>query len=180
MKKNSMEHKGLIIIIIIIILGVLLYLSNENLSFSTYNDSGMYFQYPSSDWKLSDNNSSPLIINTKINGERITIQKFVHQNSVEAYGTGATNELEQAELYVKEDNYIGNLTNNKTNINYHYYVTYTNIPNGFGGLITSESVIYLFEKNGNAYVINGYFSVDPTLDNSTNIKAMNTILETIK
>jgi hypothetical protein len=58
-------------------------------------------------------------------------------------------------------------------------VTYTNIPNGFGGNITSESVVYLFEKNGNAYDINGYFLVDPTIDNSTNIQTMNTILETI-
>lgn len=175
-----MKYKRLIISILVIFSGIFLYLSATSLFFSTYNESGVYFQYPSNDWKLSDNNSSPLIISTKISGDRITVIKFEHKNSVEAYGTGATNELEQGELYVKESTYIGNLTNNKKNIVYRYYVTYTNIPNDFGGNLTTENIIYLFEKNGNAYVINGYFTVDPSLDNSTNINAMNTILETIK
>ena len=181
-----MKSKEFIIFTIIVLLGVLFYLFNENLSFSTYNDSGVYFQYPSYDWKQSDNSSLPLIDSTKINGVRLTVQKFVHLNSVQAYGTGATNELQQGELYVKGDKYvggdryIGNLKDNKTNIVYRYYVTYTNIPNDFGGNITIESVIYLFEKNGNAYDINGHFTVDPTIDNSTDINAMNTILETIK
>ena len=82
-------------------------------------------------------------------------------------------------MYVKNDRYIGNLKDNKTNIVYRYYVTYMSIPNSFGGNITLESVVYLFEKNGNAYDINGYFTVDPTINNSTDIQAMNSILETI-
>ena len=174
-----MKSKGFIILIIFLISCVLLVLFIENFSFSTYNNNGIYFQYPSNDWKLSDNNSIPLIISTNINGDRIIVQKFKHLNSVSAYGTGATNELQQGELYVKDDNYIGNLTDNKTNIIYRYYITYITIPNDFGGNITSESVVYLFEKNGNAYDINGYFTVDPTIDNSTDIQTMNTILETI-
>jgi hypothetical protein len=179
MEDNVMKTKGFIIFIIFLISSGLLYLFNENFSFSTYNDNGIYFQYPSNDWKLSDNNSIPLIISTNINGDRIIVQKFKHLNSVQAYSTGATNELQQRELYVKDDNYIGNLTDNKTNIIYRYYITYITIPNDFGGNITSESVVYLFEKNGNAYDINGYFTVDPTIDNSTDIQTMNTILETI-
>lgn len=175
-----MKYKRISISVLVIFSCIFLYLFSTSLFFSTYNDSGVYFQYPSNDWKLSDNNSSPLIISTKISGDRINVIKFEHQNSVEAYGTGATNELEQGELYVKESTYIGNLTNNKKNIVYRYYVTYTNIPNDFGGNLTTENIIYLFEKNGNAYVISGYFTVDPSLDNNTNINAMNTILETIK
>lgn len=174
-----MKSKGFIIFIIFLISCAILYLLIENFSYSTYNKDGIYFQYPSGDWKLSDNNSIPLIISTDINGDRITVQKFKHLNSVQAYGTGATNELQQGELYVKSDRFIGNLIDNKTNLAYRYYVTYTTIPNDFGGNITSESVVYLFEKNGNAYDINGYFTVDPTINNSRDIQTMNTILETI-
>lgn len=151
-------------------------------AYGTYNISGISFQYPSNDWKVDNStvngmpisgNSSAILKTTHDdrNGgtDYITITKYSDFNNG---GGDKMTAMGQAQSQVQNFPFIGNKTDNATNITYEYY-SYS----GTGGETGIEQRIYLFVKNGSVYIIQGNFG---KTSEDSNIQAMNTILETIK
>jgi hypothetical protein len=173
---NGKRMLGFIILIIIVI-GVLTVFGHGNQpNQSSYNSTAVSFQFPN-DWTLASNFTNSVgaadisIMENSTDGSNlIYVHKLVNLTSDQAYGTGPVTAMQQVEFYVNGSTFYGNKTDALTNNTYGYYLDSGN---------SVDKAIYVFEKGGNVYVIDGTFGMSNETQDSE-LRVMNTIFETIK